>query len=106
MFLVSTPFWGEGGWQFEGFSINNILASKSTANIPVFFYHCTDDEIVPFTHLSLYAEKFPHAVIRKITGRGHQLDNDLSEVARDIKSLDVSEVKSLGVSENASHSHR
>jgi len=45
----------------------------------------TNDEIVPFSHLALCAEKFPHATIRKITGRGHQLNNDLSEVVQDIK---------------------
>jgi predicted alpha/beta hydrolase family esterase len=87
MFLIATPFWGKGGWQYEGFTLNNMLASKRTTNIPVFFYHSTGDEIVPFAHLSLYKEKFPHAVIRKIIGRGHQLKNDVTEIVQDIKSL-------------------
>lgn len=87
IFLISTPFWGEGGWQYEGFTLNNASASKSTINIPIFFYHSTADETVPSSHLELYAEKFPHATIRKIVGRGHQLENNLSEVVRDIKSL-------------------
>jgi len=84
IFLASTPFWGEGGWQFEGFSLDNKLASKITANIPMFFYHSTNDETVPFSHLSLYKEKFPHAKFRKIVERGHQLGNDLSEMVKDI----------------------
>jgi len=89
MFFISTPYWGKNGWQYEGFTLNNELASKRTTNIPIFFYHGTDDEVVPFSHLALYAGKFPKAEIRRIIGRGHQLNNDLSEVVQDIKSLHV-----------------
>jgi len=89
MFLISTPFWGKGGWQYEGFTLNNDLASKRTVNIPLFFYHSNDDEIVPFSHLTLYEEKFPHAKIRKIVGRGHQLKNDVSEIVHDLQSLEI-----------------
>ena len=89
IFLIATPFWGKGGWQYEGFTIDNELVSKLTAGIPMYFYHSTEDETVPFSHLAKYEKIFPHAKVRKIVGRGHQLDNDLSEVAMDIKSLDV-----------------
>ena len=89
IFLIATPFWGDGGWQYEGFRLKNDFPSTLPAKIPIFFYHSTDDETVPFSHLALYAKKLPHAVIRKIDGRGHQLNNDLSEVARDIRSLSV-----------------
>jgi len=43
--------------------------------------------IVPFAHLSLYEKTFPQATFYKIVGRGHQLDNDLAEVAADIRRL-------------------
>ena len=87
MFFIATPFWGTGGWQYKGFTIDHDFASKLPAKPPVFFYHSTDDETVPFSHLALYAKKLPHAKIRKIAGRGHQLKNDLSEVVQDIMSL-------------------
>jgi len=89
MFLIATPFWGGNGWQYEGFTLDDEFASKLPANILIFFYHSADDEVVPFSHLALYAEKLPHAIIRKIIGRGHQLKNDLSEVVHDIKGLDT-----------------
>jgi pimeloyl-ACP methyl ester carboxylesterase len=63
--------------------------SKLPTEAPIFFYHGTNDEIVPFSHLALYAKKLPHAIIRKIVGRGHQLNNDLSEVVQDIKGLSI-----------------
>lgn len=89
LFLIATPFWGDGGWQYEGFRLEDDFASKLPAKTPIFFYHGTDDEIVPFAHLALYAQKIPGARICKIVGRGHQLDNDLSEVVRNIKSLSI-----------------
>ena len=89
MFFISTPFWGDGGWQFEGFTLEDDFPSKLPTQVPIFFYHSTNDETVPFAHLGIYAKKLPHAVIHKIVERGHQLNNDLSEVVSDIKGLSL-----------------
>jgi len=89
IFFIATPFWGDGGWQYEGFSLKNDFPSKLPPEVPVFFYHSTNDETVPFSHLALYAKNLPHAVTRKIIGRGHQLNNDLSEIVQDIKTLSI-----------------
>jgi predicted alpha/beta hydrolase family esterase len=89
VFLIATPFWGNGGWQYEGFRLRNDFTSKLPRDTPIFFYHSTDDEIVPFSHLALYSKKLPNAGIREIVGGGHQLNNDLSEVVKDIKSLSI-----------------
>jgi len=86
VFLIATPFWGDGGWQYEGFSLLSDFAFR-LPGIPIYFYHSTNDEIVPFSHLALYEKKLPFAVFRKIEGRGHQFNNDLSEVVQDIQSL-------------------
>ena len=91
IFLIAPPFWGgDKGWKYEGYealALPESPAVKLPANASVFFYHSRDDEIVPFAHLELFRQKFPHATIRKLNKRGHQLHNDLSEVAEDIKSL-------------------
>jgi len=87
LFLASTPYWGEGGWQFEGFSVNYKLVAKVTEGVPLFFYHSTTDETVPFSHLSLYKKIFPQAGFREIIRPGHQMENDLSEMVNDIISL-------------------
>lgn len=88
MFLIAVPFVGEGGWQFEEMALDKDFASKLPSGVPLFFYHGTDDEIVPFSHLALFAKKLPVSTIRKIVGRGHQLNNDLTEMVQDIKSLE------------------
>lgn len=87
LFLLSTPFWGPGGWEFEGFTINNELAAKKVSNMPLFFYHGTEDNIVPSSHIALYEAKFYQAKFRRIAGQGHQFDDDLSDVVKDLTTL-------------------
>ena len=87
IFLTSTPFWsGNEDWK-QGLKLRDDFPDKLPKDIPVFLYHCRDDEEVPFEHLSIYAQKLPQATIREIASGGHQLGDDLSVVAKDIKSL-------------------
>jgi uncharacterized protein len=87
IFLISTPLWsGDEDWK-EGLKLQEDFAEKLPKGVPIFLYHSKDDEEVPFDHLSLYAQKLPQATIREIASGGHQLDNDLTLVAKDIKSL-------------------
>ena len=90
IFLIAAPFWGGNGWRYEGYeelALPKELAAKLPKGISIFLYHCHDDEIVPFDHLALYAQVLPQAAVKELDAGGHQLNNDLSEVARDIKSL-------------------
>ncbi|MCB8944000.1 MAG: alpha/beta fold hydrolase [Ardenticatenaceae bacterium] len=90
LFLMAAPYWGGDGWQYEGYeqiTLPESFASKLPQGAPIFLYHSRDDEIVPFAHLALYAEKLPQATIREFDGHGHQFNNDLSEVAADMLNL-------------------
>jgi hypothetical protein len=92
IFLIAAPYWGSDGWQYEGYkrlALPEDFAAKLPRGTPIFFYHGSDDEVVPFAHLALYAETLPQAVIRGLDGRGHQLNNDLAEVVADIRSLKI-----------------
>jgi predicted alpha/beta hydrolase family esterase len=87
VFLVSTPYpGGDDNWVYEGFTLPEDLAAKFPTGAAIFLYHSRDDESVPFTHVRLYAKEFPEATLRETRG-GHQLDEDLTAVAQDIKSL-------------------
>ncbi len=87
LFLVAPPYWGTEDWEVGEYELRTDFAAKLPKDLPTFFYHSRDDEWVPFAHLALYAEKLPQATIREFDGRGHQFNNDLSEVAQDIKGL-------------------
>jgi len=91
LFLIATPYWGGDGWRYEGYegaALREDFPSRLPKGTPIFFYHSRDDEVAPFAHLALYEDKLPQATIRVLDGRGHQLNNDLSEVAADIKCLE------------------
>lgn len=90
LFLIATPFWGGAGWRYKGFeriALPDDFGEKIPSETGVFIYHSRDDETVPFAHMALYAARLPRATLRALDGGGHQLGNDLSEVAADIKSF-------------------
>ena len=90
IFLIATPYWGGDGWRYEGYesvALPTDFPSKLPSSSPMFFYHSRDDEMLPFAHLTLYEKKLPQETIHALDARGHELKNDLSEVAADIKNL-------------------
>lgn len=87
IFLISMPFIGEGGWPSDEVKPKPNLGGKLPAQCPVYLYHGDADETVPIKHAELSANAIPQAVLRKLAGHDHQLNNDLSEVAADILEL-------------------
>ena len=87
VFLIATPFIGDGGWPSEDLRPTAEVARALHGGEALHFYQGGDDETVPFSHLELFATAFPAATIRRLEGRNHQLNDDLSEVARDITLL-------------------
>ena len=89
LFLLAAPSWDEDQWNFEDLKLPRNLAQR-LASIPrICLYHSRDDAVVPFAHLALHAARLPQATIRAVDGRGHQFGNDLTDVARDIRSKDA-----------------
>jgi predicted alpha/beta hydrolase family esterase len=86
IFLISIPYWGPEDEEDDKYTLHEGFASQLPIGVPIFLYHSRDDEWVPFAHLEMYAEQIPQATIRTFDGRGHQFNNDLSEVAADILS--------------------
>jgi uncharacterized protein len=88
IFLIATPYWsGDEEWQ-AGLKLKSDFAKKLPDKVPLYFYHSRDDEEVPFAHLDYYKQNISQATFREIESGGHQLDNGLTWVADDIKSLD------------------
>lgn len=90
VFLIAAPFWGGDGWRYDGYEeleLPSGIGSELPGELPIFFYHCRDDDVAPFEHLALYAAAIPQATVRGFDAGGHQFGDDLSAVARDIASL-------------------
>jgi len=86
--LIAAPFIGAGGWTSPEIAPRSGLGGRLPAAVPVFLYHGENDDIVPVAHVELYARAIPGAHVRRLAGRDHQLNNDLSEVASDIRDLE------------------
>jgi pimeloyl-ACP methyl ester carboxylesterase len=87
-FLVSAPFWYDDEfWRWKEVELPREVATMLPSGLPVFLYHGRADEVVPFDHVEMYAEVLPHATVRRLDGRNHQLNDDLTEVANDIDQL-------------------
>jgi uncharacterized protein len=87
VFLLAPPFWqGDEDW-VQAFKLQPDFAKRLNKKIPLHFYHCRDDQEVPFTHMNIYKQKVPWASFHEIAVGGHQLNNDLTIVATDIKIL-------------------
>jgi predicted alpha/beta hydrolase family esterase len=86
--LVAAPFVGNGGWPSEEIEPMDNLGDRLPPVTDIYLFHGDADETAPVTHVDLYAKAIPSARTRRLKGRDHQLDNDMSEVAAAIKSLD------------------
>lgn len=83
--LLAAPAWDGQRWAFDDLLLPADLADRLAAIPRLAFYHCRDDEVVPFAHLALHGAKLPRAALCALEVGGHQFGNDLSRVAADIQ---------------------
>ena len=87
VFLLATPLWkGPEAWK-SGFKLRPDFPCGLPEGLPLYLYHCRDDEVVPLTDFASYRTMVPGAVFREIQAGGHQFNNDLMAVAEDINRL-------------------
>ncbi|MET0338415.1 MAG: alpha/beta fold hydrolase [Caulobacter sp.] len=88
LFLVAAPFWHDHPvWRWDEVALSSDATERYPRGVPLFLYHGQEDEVVPVSHVDLYAKALPQAVRRCLSGRNHQLNEDMTEVARDIERL-------------------
>lgn len=88
IFLLAAPFVGDGGWPSEEIEFPANLGARLHEGTPVHLWHGLDDDIVPPSHVDLYARAIPQAEVSRLPGRDHQFNNDLTDVAAAIRSLE------------------
>jgi hypothetical protein len=88
IFLLAPPFWsGDEEW-VDAFKLKQDFAERLNKKIPLHFYQCLDDEVVPLVQFNTYKQKLPWASFHEIPVGGHQFNNDLTMVATDIISIE------------------
>jgi pimeloyl-ACP methyl ester carboxylesterase len=80
--LISAPFVGAGGWHGDQFELPDNLGARLPQGVPVHVFHGLEDSTAPPSHADLYARVIPQARLHRLPGSDHQLNNDLTEVAK------------------------
>jgi pimeloyl-ACP methyl ester carboxylesterase len=80
--LIAAPFVGGGGWPGDEFELPQDLGARLPQGVPVHVFHGLQDETAPPSHADLYARAIPQAQLHRLPRCDHQLNNDLSEVAK------------------------
>ena len=88
IFLLAAPFVGDGGWAADELQLPVDLGARLSRSVPIHLFHGLEDETVPASHVDLYSRAVPQARVQRLAGRDHQLNDDLSEVAATILSLE------------------
>jgi predicted alpha/beta hydrolase family esterase len=88
IFLLAAPFAGDGGWPSDDLRFPSGLGARLPRGIPIHFFQGLDDQVVPPSHIELYARAVPQAHVHRLPGRDHQLNADMSEVAHVISALE------------------
>ena len=87
VFLIAAPFVGDGGWPSNDMEPRKKIGAELPEGVPIYLYHGSADDTAPFAHVDLYARAIPYAIVRRLEGRNHQLNDDLAEVAADVRAL-------------------
>ncbi|HEX3005813.1 MAG TPA: hypothetical protein VHO27_16485 [Angustibacter sp.] len=83
--LGAAPYVGPGGWPATGLELPGDLGARLPPGAAVHVVHGLADATVPPDHADLYARAIPQAQVHRLSGRDHQLGDDLSEVATAIR---------------------
>ena len=82
--LLAAPFWsGEEDWK-QGLILNDDFTDHLPDEIPIYFYHNKDDEEIPYVQMEEYRSGFPEGHFRLMNKGGHQFNNDLTFMVKDM----------------------
>ena len=87
VFLIAAPYVGAGGWQSEDIKPAADLGARLPPKTTIYLYHGSEDATAPFAHVDLYEGAIPGAIVHRLHGRNHQLNDDLAEVAAGVRGL-------------------
>jgi predicted alpha/beta hydrolase family esterase len=85
--LIAAPFVGEGGWPSDDVAPMDNAGARLPPATPIYLFQGSDDDTTPAVHIDLYARAIPQAHVRRLESRDHQLNNDMTEVAEEIRAL-------------------
>ena len=87
LFLIGSPYLGKRNWKVDDYVLKDRFATHLPDISEIYLYHSRRDSVVPFKHLSYYADQLPFAHVRPVPGREHIFTAGLPVLVNDIRSL-------------------
>ncbi len=76
--LLAMPDWSRQGWDVAEYAF-----ALPQPHPRLSLHHCEDDEVVPFSHLSLNSSRLPSAKAWPHSSGGHQFTGLIAELAKE-----------------------
>lgn len=96
MILFGVPYWKDQNWDVSEYVIADQFVDRLSKLDNVYFYHSTDDEVIPAHHFKTYQKMLPQAHWRVLSGMDHTYHGAVLFMVEDIHDMIDTLGKSLG----------
>lgn len=87
MILFGVPYWKDQNWDVSEYAIEDEFKDNLSKLGNIYFYHSTDDEVVPYQHFKAYQKLIPKAHWRELSGMDHSYHRAIQNMVMDIRKL-------------------
>jgi len=87
MILFGVPYWKDQNWDVSEYAIDDELLGKLSGLENVYFYHSTDDQVIPNHQFKSYRKLIPGAHWRVLSGVDHSYHAAIPDMINDIQDL-------------------
>lgn len=85
--LFGVPYWKDQNWNVSEYVIEDQFIDRLSALDNLYFYHSTDDEVIPEQHFKSYQKLLPQAHWRVVSGMDHSYHGAVALMAEDIREM-------------------
>lgn len=87
MILFGVPYWKEQNWDVSEYEIEEDCLVNLSKLENIYFYHSTDDEVIPDQQFKSYQKLIPKAHWRVLSGVDHSYHGAIPNMVADIREL-------------------
>lgn len=87
MILFGVPYWKHQNWDVSEYVIGDDFTDKLSTLDNIYFYHSTDDEVIPNHQFKTYQKLLPKAHWRVLSGVDHSYHGAIPYIIKDIEDL-------------------
>ncbi|HMI04097.1 MAG TPA: alpha/beta hydrolase [Pedobacter sp.] len=87
MILFGVPYWKDQNWDVSEYEIEDDFLANLSKLDNIYFYHSTDDEVIPYEQFKSYQKLIPKAHWKVLSGMNHSYHGAIPDMIQDIQDL-------------------